>query len=746
MKDAQKPGHCSLTTLINWLREGRFVIPDFQREFAWGPADIRELMRSIFLDYYIGNLLLWKGKDNNFEALACEPIYGYPNDNGDRQQIVLDGQQRLTAIYYAFLAPDVPHPNRANRYLYYIRVDQFMDESYDDAFEYGWTDYWQILLLEDPEAQYAQQVFPISIIGKGDRGLGDWERGYEKHWADKAGAARAAGDEEAALEADRRTAVARTFVDRIRDIIHQYQVAYIELDRDLEISKICDIFTQVNSRGVRLDIFDLLNALLRPKEIKLKELWRKARKQIDLEFVGTDRMNIYLLQVMSILAQSYCSPKYLYNLLPGQEKKVRRPDGTLDSEILVPDKEDFERRWREAAAAVERAINQLRHPQEFGVVSAQYLPYASILPVFAALEAARQKLPADQQLNALHKQRHWYWASVFTQRYSSAAATTGARDYTEVKAWFDDDSKAPDLIEQFKRDFQHLDLHRETKRGTSIYNGVFNLLVLNGARDWTTGNAPQPDDLDDHHIISKKWGRENGLDDAIDTILNRTPLSAETNRNVIRERLPNQYLPELIDKSGRDKVYAVMESHFISAAAVDILLRDPFNGDHLNAFLDERKRAILEGIETLLVKERLSLSPSLRELDAKIEAVELTLRSTINEALDGDPMLLPSQVSQNIEERLQAAARKNAGIDGDHYETLAGKLEYADLRELEDTIKNKTLWPRFEERFGGKEKLAQRFGQLAELRNGIRHSRSVGEIARKEGEAALLWFEEAGRR
>ncbi len=109
-------------------------------------------------------------------------------------------------------------------------------------------------------------------------------------------------------------------------------------------------------------------------------------------------------------------------------------------------------------------------------------------------------------------------------------------------------------------------------------------------------------------------------------------------------------------------------------------------------------------------------------------------------------MLLPSQISQNIEERLQAAARKNAGIDGDHYETLAGKLEYADLRELEGVIKNKTLWPRFEERFGGKEKLAQRFSRLAELCNGIRHSRLVGEIARKEGEAALLWFEEAGRR
>ena len=72
MKDAQKPDHVSLMVLVNRLREGRFVIPDFQREFEWKPWDISELIRSIFLDYFIGSLLLWKGKKENFESLACE--------------------------------------------------------------------------------------------------------------------------------------------------------------------------------------------------------------------------------------------------------------------------------------------------------------------------------------------------------------------------------------------------------------------------------------------------------------------------------------------------------------------------------------------------------------------------------------------------------------------------------------------------------------------------------------------------
>jgi hypothetical protein len=47
---------------------------------------------------------------------------------------------------------------------------------------------------------------------------------------------------------------------------------------------------------------------------------------------------------------------------------------------------------------------------------------------------------------------------------------------------------------------------------------------------------------------------------------------------------------------------------------------------------------------------------------------------------------------------------------------------------LQDTITNKALWPEFESRFGMREILVERFGQLAELRNCIRHSRTVDDV------------------
>ncbi len=152
------------------------------------------------------------------------------------------------------------------------------------------------------------------------------------------------------------------------------------------------------------------------------------------------------------------------------------------------------------------------------------------------------------------------------------------------------------------KDPKIVDLCRETKGGTSVYNGIFNLLVLHGACDWMAGNVPQYDDLDDHHIVSKSWGKENGLYGTIDTILNRTPLSANTNRNVIRERLPKQYLPALIAESGEASIRATLESHFISPTAIDILLHEPFTIDDFKAFLVERQRTLQDAIEDLLVK------------------------------------------------------------------------------------------------------------------------------------------------
>ncbi|MFK5980953.1 MAG: DUF262 domain-containing protein [Rhizobiaceae bacterium] len=741
MRDAQKPDHVSLNTLIGRMREGHFVIPDFQREFEWKPWDIRDLMRSIFSDYYIGSLLLWKAKDKNIKLLACEGLYGF-SGSASPQYIVLDGQQRLTAMYYAFTAPDKALPNRAKRAIYFIHVDRYMAGETDDAFGYEWLSKKYQALLDTPDQQFIRHIFPLSVVGKGGFELYKWIEAYGKFWIEQATNEE---DEKKRIIAETHASNATLFGEEMRATIEQYQISHIELDREIGIDKVCDIFTQINSKGVQLDIFDLLNALMKPQDVQLKHLYRETRDR--LSFVDTPKMNVYILQVMSILRQSYCSPKYLYFLQPGVQKPVRLPDGRLKTEILVKDTDDFLQLWKRAVEALERVIGLLQHPQEYGVVGQAYIPYASIIPAFAAISTLVGAQPANKQLSARRKVRLWYWAAVFLSRYSSSVESTAARDFNDVRDWIakGEDSR-PALIGEFSEAYRSLDLRNEVKRGSSIYSAIFNLFVLAGARDWMTGDVPKYGDLDDHHIIPASWGRDNGLSKSINSILNRSPLTSDTNRNEFREKLPNDYLPELIKENGESTVLAILESHFINKKALEILLRNPFTPDDYDAFISVRHRTLLDGIENLLIKERLDLSPDLRALDVSIEHTELALRSMIAQKLENDPQRLPPHLLTSAQERIQRALRKNAALNAERFEHAEGVLEYFDLRALQDTVLAKALWDQFAPRFKNKESLNQKFSQLAELRNGIRHSRTVDEVTRKEGEAALIWFAEVLRK
>jgi hypothetical protein len=114
----------------------------------------------------------------------------------------------------------------------------------------------------------------------------------------------------------------------------------------------------------------------------------------------------------------------------------------------------------------------------------------------------------------------------------------------------------------------------------------------------------------------------------------------------------------------------------------------------------------------------------------------------IVDILAGDTAQLPPHVNQKAFDRIEGAAKRNPSIDPQECAQLAKRLEYCDLRELQDIILSKASWPLFEPHFASasKEILMGKFAQLAELRNTIRHSRAVDEITRKEGEAAILWF------
>lgn len=200
----------------------------------------------------------------------------------------------------------------------------------------------------------------------------------------------------------------------------------------------------------------------------------------------------------------------------------------------------------------------------------------------------------------------------------------------------------------------------------------------------------------------------------------------------------------MIEQNGEDTVRSIFASHLISPVAFEILQRNPFTPSDFKEFINARKDTILEAIARHITDDTIDLDVGIEDLNDAIESVEVALRVSIYKELGGSfEDIKGLHFFPKLNERIANALRRDPSLDHEHYATLAGKLEYFDLREVEDTIKSKQVWDRFVDRFGSKEELALRFRQLAELRNAIRHSRSAGAVTRKDGQAAILWFHAA---
>lgn len=672
--------------------------------------------------------------------LSCKPIYGFKGENRP-EQIVLDGQQRLTAIHYSFFAPEINFPDRKNPFIYFLDINKILDEDFEDAIWYESKSKWYQRFLEDRDLQFEYHWFPLGMMSQGGWGISDWIKEYRDYWQDVYDNYEEYDFEESKEEILVYVKNAETFKKLIEDLLNNYYVSYIELDQNIEIGKVCDIFTHINSKGVRLDIFDLLNAILRPKDVFLKKMWKD--QVVNLEYTDSKKMKIYVLQVMSILIQNYCSSKFLYYLVPDAVKTIKKEDGSKEEIVLIDSKEEFEKKWFESVDAIKKTIKTLKNPRDFGAIDSKFVPYPSIIPAFSAIKKFVENSDYKNKVDINIKIKKWYWASIFLNRYSSSVESTSAKDFQDLKKWFQDDAAMLDSVEEFIETYRDLDLKRQTKKGSAIYNAIYNIFILNEARDWSTLELPEYDSLDDHHIVPNSWGKKH-IGQDINSILNRTPLSAQTNRNIIGDKLPNVYLKELYENNDEETVNKVLRSHLLSAKAVEILLREDFSKEDYYEFIEERQKSIFDAIEDLILKENVKIPPHLKELDLKIEKIELAIRDQIANLFEGKHIgdIIPSHIEEKIRYRIDHTLKKNPTMHRSQFDSLRAKLDYFDLQEYLSLITNKNLWESFESIYKNKSQLTLKFNQLGELRNSIRHSREVSDVVRMEGEAAILWFKE----
>lgn len=101
-----QPQVIDLPKLLADVRSGHIQVPRFQRPFVWEDERRVELLRSLRAGIPIGSLLVWRTSQNrlpSFDAIAGVKI---PRPTkGQTISYLLDGHQRLTTLFAAFLAP-----------------------------------------------------------------------------------------------------------------------------------------------------------------------------------------------------------------------------------------------------------------------------------------------------------------------------------------------------------------------------------------------------------------------------------------------------------------------------------------------------------------------------------------------------------------------------------------------------------------------------------------------------------------
>ena len=585
---SEDPGKTKVENLLQAVHEGDYVIPYFQRGYEWEPTMVSDLIISILQDYYAGLLLFWELDADKSEKQVWDPVWGAKRGNHPTKAI-LDGQQRLSSLYYAIYNPKKKFPNRKTYYRWYLNLDKCLNEEYGEAVDYRYSFYHRsIASLKQRRDEWIEKgVIPLAILSDSKYlTTSEFELWIQDYVRDR---------KERGIIPDNVTSFGVSNV--VRGIL-EYQFIVTTLSRERDVHDICNIFARINQKGMRLSTFDLMNAFLYPHGIELRKWW-EALDNPKLEAVDRN-MNEYLLKLISLYLQGYCSSKYIYNLIPGQETKKRLPSGKMEDVVLVKDQDDFTRLWEQACRYAEKArevIMNVGH-RDFGAIKSKFIPNTTIVPVLGAvLWKYEQRQPKVTDFRA-HLSR-WYWSAVFSGDYSGSSDTIMAKDFRDWERWLEEGrevGRASRVDEDFIRN--ELDLTR-VKRG-SQYNAVLCMLALNNARDFFTGRPLATGDyieerINDHHIFPVKvkglpleTSRE--FKTCRDSILNRTLLLDQTNKHEISNDKPSVYLKRLMEQEGmndRGQLEELMEAHFISSEALDCLFRDDFDG-----FIEEREKTI----------------------------------------------------------------------------------------------------------------------------------------------------------
>ena len=521
-----------LEEMLREAQTGKTQLPDFQRGWIWDDAHVRGLLASVSLAYPIGAVMMLRTGSEHLR-FKQRPIEGAESTSSeDPERLILDGQQRLTSLFQSLMLgkPVATRDDRGKdiQRWYYIDMLKALDPSADREEAMVSVPADRVLktfrnaVVADystPENEYQAFMFPCEHIFDS----ADWQYGFFRYWNYD----------------PQRFELWNQFYQDIVKRFELYHIPVIELSKETPKEAVCAVFEKVNTGGVTLTVFELLTATFAVDGYELRKDWDERYRALRQQRILTNFSNTDFLQAITLLA----SWKHRMTMLAQESDLSRAPAiGCRRVDMLKLSLAEY-------TAWADQLMTGLRRAEQFlyrlHIFDTRFLPYGGQLIPLSAILSVLDK-DWDTQGN-FDKLAQWFWCGVFGELYGGTTETRFGRDLPEVLDWLKGGPEPRTVVDAvFTRD-RLLSLRT---RGSAAYKGIYTLLLGEQARDFRTGQPSEfstyfDERIDVHHIFPQRWCQKNNIPPALcDSIINKTPLTARTNR-VIGGYAPSEYVSRI---------------------------------------------------------------------------------------------------------------------------------------------------------------------------------------------------------
>ncbi len=572
------------------VKRGEIRLPRFQRLAAWDRYRICSLMGVVIQNLPLGITLVLEvaGKDEKFISRTLETA---PEKEGNVYEHLLDGQQRLTALWRLF-------HNNYDQETYFIYLEEFdnydQDEEREDMSVFFRGRYVKKngerypLWCDSPSECLKRGFIPTHLLKPEDI------QGEIDAWLEQAITMPTEDESKGALKSFYE--YQRRVSDRIKDlrsIVANYNLPYLALPSHTDKSVALSVFINMNTNSKPLSTYDIIVAEV---ESIMGQSLHDLQNGLHERHPGISRYSELSDLILTTSA-------LLQGKLPNQ-----RGSWDMDKKLMMSN-------WDTMSIGLSRMTTFL---EDEGIYDRQRLPTNAVLAVIASLYAVIPESGDKRGKDELLLKKY-LWHAFFTDRYENSAATYAYADFIALKKVLEgacDISDVPIFKEHTLVEKEELMTADWPKRSGILGRAVLAVTCRLGALDFSTGERLDASNLENrhyHHIYPDALLKEADMKSFL--ALNCALISDKTNISIGRKD-PLEYMKDRYEWTSEGIVNERLQSHLIP---ISELANGGYEGlseeqklkklaEDFDAFIRQRAEMVSKAVRILADGRQLNIS------------------------------------------------------------------------------------------------------------------------------------------